>query len=219
MRSEKWRNIPGLSHYQASSLGRVRSLDRHLVFSGRWGSMRRFHRGRVLRLRPRNNGSGQTYWSFYSDGGAYAQVNRAVAATFHGPPPSPSHEAAHLDGDTSNNRPENLAWSTPKENAAHKIAHGTDSCGSKNGASILRETDICPIFEAYVFGIEAGEIGGRYGVGSGAILNIISGRSWLRVDVGELRPAAAKRSQLNLERSWRTAAFRRGCHGPSLVAS
>ena len=52
------------------------------------------------------------------------KVHRLVAETFIGKRPTPQHEVRHLDGDRSNNRVENLAWGTPKENAADRTAHG-----------------------------------------------------------------------------------------------
>ena len=42
--AEEWREIPGYEGYEASSLGRIRSLDRYLEFVGRWGLCVRFHR-------------------------------------------------------------------------------------------------------------------------------------------------------------------------------
>ena len=47
-------------------------------------------------------------------------VNRIVCAAFHGPPPSPKHEASHLDDDPANNRADNLAWETREENQARR---------------------------------------------------------------------------------------------------
>jgi HNH endonuclease len=59
-----------------------------------------------------------------SFGGA-ASVHALVCETYHGPKPSPAHQAAHLNGNPSDNRPSNLAWKTPKENAADRVRHGT----------------------------------------------------------------------------------------------
>jgi hypothetical protein len=36
LEGEEWRPIPGYEGYEASSLGRIRSLDRHLEFAGPW---------------------------------------------------------------------------------------------------------------------------------------------------------------------------------------
>src|SRR5690348_4661929 len=59
----------------------------------------------------------------------WKKVHRLVCEAWHGPPPSPVHHAAHLDGDCANNCPENLAWATPKENAEHKRLQGRPNGG------------------------------------------------------------------------------------------
>jgi hypothetical protein len=46
-------------------------------------------------------------------------VHRLVAGAFHGPPPNPRAQAAHLNGIKTDNRWFNLAWVTPKANALH----------------------------------------------------------------------------------------------------
>lgn len=43
-------------------------------------------------------------------------VHRLVCCAFHGAPPSPNHQPDHINGNKSDNRPENLEWVTPKEN-------------------------------------------------------------------------------------------------------
>jgi hypothetical protein len=52
------------------------------------------------------------------------KVHRLVCEAFHGPCPE-GRECAHLDGNNSNNRPENLAWVTRSENTKHQVLHGT----------------------------------------------------------------------------------------------
>lgn len=214
---EEWRAIPDLEFYEASNKGRIRSLDRTLDLVGRWGPMRRFHRGMILRLKPKSNGCGAIYWSFYAgEDGGYWQVNRAVCLAFHGRPPSPKHEAAHLDGNTDNNQTDNLTWATPVENAAHKVKHGTASVGEKNGAAKLTPTVIRQIFSAYCDGTSTKTIAAEHGVTCGNITGILGGKTWAHIDVGELRSKAAERAQFNLRETWRLAARRRQSRGPSL---
>lgn len=66
-------------------------------------------------------------------------VHRLVCEAFHGPPPSKFHQGAHLNGIRSDNRPENLAWKTPLENAADTIRHGTRIRGENHPSAKLNE--------------------------------------------------------------------------------
>lgn len=63
-------------------------------------------------------------------------VHQVVCHAFHGPRPTPAHEVRHIDGDASNNRPENLCWGTRKQNAADREAHGRTSRGDAHSAAI-----------------------------------------------------------------------------------
>jgi hypothetical protein len=195
---ELWKAIPGLDYYEASSFGRVRSIDRVLEFAGRWGPTTRFHKGIVLRLKPKPNGWGGIYWSFAADGRRYFQVNRVVCLTFNGEPPTAKHEAAHLDGDTDNNRSENLMWATPVENASHKIVHGTVSFGERNGQACLDESKVRLIIESYCSGAAADDLADLYHVSRGAIIKVVGGITWGHVDVGNLRFAAKLRAKQNV---------------------
>lgn len=44
------------------------------------------------------------------------KVARLVCEAFHGSPPDGSSVCMHMDENSRNNRPENLAWGTQKEN-------------------------------------------------------------------------------------------------------
>jgi hypothetical protein len=52
------------------------------------------------------------------------RIHQLVLNAFHGPKPSKDAICRHLDGDKSNNRPENLRWGTYEENAQDMIDHG-----------------------------------------------------------------------------------------------
>lgn len=218
MTGEIWQQATGLEFYEVSNLGRVRSIDRVEEFEGRWGLTKRQRVGRVLRLKPKPNGSGGIYWSFYAGKeGGYQQVNRIVCRTFNGDPPSPKHEAAHIDGNTNNNFSVNLIWATPVENAAHKIGHGTVVRGERNGQCRLCEDNIRDIFGRYCGGESPHLIASDFAISVSAVRRIVSGSMWFHVDVGLLRHEAKKQSKLNLEASWLAASDRRQSRGPTLM--
>ena len=64
------------------------------------------------------------------------RVHRLVAIEHIGPRPSPSHEIRHLDGNKKNNKVENLAWGTAKDNARDRELHGRTSRGIKHSNAI-----------------------------------------------------------------------------------
>lgn len=61
-----------------------------------------------------------------SSGGKDLYVHRLVCGAFHGPAPTPFHEADHHDRDRSNNRPSNLSWKTKAENLARRVFRKRD---------------------------------------------------------------------------------------------
>ncbi len=66
-------------------------------------------------------------YGFVVEDGTFTGAHRRVCEEVNGPPPSPSHHAAHSCG---NGRlgcvtPNHLRWATPKENVAEAISHGT----------------------------------------------------------------------------------------------
>lgn len=119
---EEWRDIPGWEgYYQASSLGKIRSVDRVIVQSN--GSTREFA-GRVLKLHEDRNG----YIKVLLHRGKRKKndyVHRLVMIAFKGPCPD-GHEVCHNDGSRSNNCVANLRYGTRSENILEKQAHGTD---------------------------------------------------------------------------------------------
>lgn len=52
----------------------------------------------------------------YNYRGKNYKVHRLVCEAFHGPAPFEKAVVMHLDDDATNNKPENLAWGTQKQN-------------------------------------------------------------------------------------------------------
>ncbi len=118
---EEWRPIPGCEGYEASSIGRIRSVDR--VVETVQGPKR--YAGTILR--PAIAGpSGYLKVQVRRDGVMQTRrVHVLVLETFAGPCPH-GFEARHLNGYSLDNRIENLCWGTPSENSHDKLEHGTD---------------------------------------------------------------------------------------------
>lgn len=121
---ELWTPIPFDNLYEVSSRGRVRSWIQKggpLCLHGT-----RRAAPKLIKLEPRGKGrkSSRPYLSVAIRGKYYA-VHRLVLEAFVGSCP-PGLEAAHLNGHLSDNRLVNLRWVTRKENASHRLIHGTD---------------------------------------------------------------------------------------------
>jgi len=52
-------------------------------------------------------------------------LHSLVIRAFHGAKPFPTAVTRHLDGNATNNSPDNLRWGTQKENIQDSIKHGT----------------------------------------------------------------------------------------------
>ena len=113
---EIWKDIPGYEgYYQASNLGRIKSLDRQFVNT--YGGLRFYH-GRILRqsnllgnyqkVTLKKNRHGSKQW----------QVHRLIAITFI-PNPENKPEINHINRQPNDNKIENLEWCTRSENVKH----------------------------------------------------------------------------------------------------
>jgi hypothetical protein len=116
--SEVWRPTFLDAHYEVSNLGRVRSVDRHVMRSD---GRRPFYSG-VL-LAPSVNGR-TGYLQFRVSSRRMVQVHKAVLTSFAGPPPHSDLECRHLNGDQVDNRLVNLKWGTHGENIRDVVVHG-----------------------------------------------------------------------------------------------
>lgn len=123
---EEWRDIPeweGL--YQASSLGRIRSVPRtkrHKTKLGEWYEMPL--KGRVLRDARGAHGYRVVVLCDLRTGRKprMFRVHRLVCLTFHANTEA-KLEVAHNDGVKHNNAANNLRWATRAENLADIKVH------------------------------------------------------------------------------------------------
>ena len=173
---EEWRDIPGLEgRYQASSLGRIRSLDR--VGATCYGATRRL-KGRLLKT----TGGSRTYKRIPPNIADTQFVHRLVARAFI-PNPNNLPVVNHRDGNPANNRPENLEWCTQMENIRHAFRTGLvqpqhPGRGDASIASKLTEVQVREIKRRLAAGERICDMARDYPVSKGAISEIKAGRSW-----------------------------------------
>lgn len=122
-----WRTHPLYDIYEISSDGQVQSIDRQTVaVDGR--HIRR--KGQVLKQSLSRKG--YYHVTVYGDRKRRsADVHRLVCEAFHGLCADEDMEARHLNGVSTDNRPENLAWGTRSENMQDRLRHGRNSNANK----------------------------------------------------------------------------------------
>jgi len=115
---EIWKDIDGYEGlYQVSDLGRVRSLDRHVVFRKKFII---FKGGKIIQ--PDNSVEYPTTCLCKDGKTKRIRVHQLVAHYFI-PNPENKPQINHKDGDKKNNNKENLEWVTAKENMRHAFAN------------------------------------------------------------------------------------------------
>lgn len=177
MTVEEWREVPGHDGYEASSLGRIRSIDRVSEYervdqySGRVLKIRRKHKGRILR--PASTQSG--HQMVVLGRGKNASVHTLVLLAFVGPAPE-GHEALHRNDVAHDNRLKNLRWGTRSENYWDAVRNGKAAIGERHPASKLKRADIPKIMS--MKGRSASSVARKFGVTAGTIRQVWDGKTW-----------------------------------------
>lgn len=121
----EWHPIPGFPHYEVTKDGRVRSVDRTIT-----DSLGRVCRKKGRLIKPAISGETKTQPGYpaVSLGGGNKNkktIHSIMAETFLGP--SKGRQVRHLNGNSKDNRLENLAYDeTGKQNMQDAIRHGTN---------------------------------------------------------------------------------------------
>ena len=122
VKMEIWKTIPNFSSYEASNLGRVRSLLT-------------VRNGQPLIMKTKvDKGGYLTIPTMHHDNGSVktTKVHRLVAYAFI-PNPKNNPQINHKDGNKLNNTVDNLEWITHKENFIHATNHGLRPIGEEHG--------------------------------------------------------------------------------------
>ena len=108
----EWRECARFPGYMVSNLGQVWSPKSGKIIKG--------------------ISAGQMEYLCIDFGGtSRAYVHRLICEAFHGPAQE-GMQVRHIDGNNRNNRADNLAWGTVRENHADKYLHGTVLHGERN---------------------------------------------------------------------------------------
>ena len=113
---EEWKDVPNYEgYYQASSFGRVRSLDRKVTFRNGY---ERFYKGRIIKGSLNEGGYRQTSLKKNNIGRTF-MFSQIIAMTFLGHEPNGNTLVVdHINGDKSYDRVENLRIVTQRANSS-----------------------------------------------------------------------------------------------------
>jgi len=169
--------IPGFPGYHIDRTGRVWSAHRKgRIPRGAWS---RWLDCRDWTLRqPWRDPEGYLHHTLVRDGEGNRQriaLHILVATTFLGSRPE-GLVVAHLDGDKSNNRVENLAYVTQRENIEHKRDHGTMHCGDRSHLSRLTDHQCSRMLDCLRAGFSRREVAGAFGVTVSHVAALKTGR-------------------------------------------
>lgn len=157
-------DVPGIAHLFVDTIGYVYSSRRDLRC-----------------LSPYTDRDGYFRVSVTVSVGKYRAigVHRLVAMAFHGLPPTPHHEARHLDGSRTNNAPSNLAWGTRRDNAADRERHGRTARGERNRGGVgLTSDEVTLIRQRLDEGVSQVAIGREFGIAQPTVSAIKVGHIW-----------------------------------------
>ncbi len=156
----EYREVTGFPGYRVGSDGSVWSRIKgggyyhRTVIAGEWRRMRDYRGWNAHYYRTCLTNNYKRY---------YVHINVLVLECFVGPRP-PGMVCRHLNGDSRDNRLENLAWGTPKENTMDMFRHGRAGIGMKCSSSKLTDSKVRMIRRLCARGVSNREVAGRFGI-------------------------------------------------------
>lgn len=163
-----FKEIPGVPGYFVSKVGVIVATRRRI-------------RVRKLKLNKRGRG----YYSFNFFNGTKVKemsVHTAVLLAWYGPKPE-GFCCNHINGDTKDNRVENLEWISRADNERHARKFlGKDLRGERNVISKLDDKKVREIRRRKLSGETFDSIAKDYGVHKSCIAKAVYRESWAHVE-------------------------------------
>lgn len=106
-------------------------------------------------------------------------VHRYACEEIHGPPPTPTHEAAHSCGNGHMGcvNPKHLSWKTRQENHADKLLHGTHNRGERSPVAKLSAAQVREI-RSMKGRVTQGSLAKSFGVTRATVSDILKRKTW-----------------------------------------
>lgn len=177
MTTEIWKPIPGFGGwYEASSFGRIRSVDRVVKkMHGSGVMMRQTYKGKIL---TPTEDDGYFRVSIGVDRKRMlVSVHRLILLAFHGDP-IVGNVGRHLNGNPRDNRPSNLSWGTHFDNMSDRKAHGRYAAGENHVMAKIASSQVTRIRKSSQTGKSLSK---EIGISESQISRIRRGESWSHI--------------------------------------
>lgn len=170
---EVWKDIPGYEgKYQASTEGRIRSLDRPVRAVIHGAETQRIIKGRILR--PGKYCRSGHVSVVLGHGASGSPVHHLVALTFLGERP-PGADICHADGNPQNNAVRNLRYDSRRENILDEYRQG-------KAHKLLTAADARLIKKLLAEGHTGRAIAKQFGISESCVSDIKVGRTFRWLD-------------------------------------
>lgn len=181
--NEEWRDIPGFDGYQASTLGRLKSLARQ-GWSPRGRGYSFWKRERILTAKPDKKCGylSHTLRSISQPDKELFLAHRLVALAFLLNPQNKPF-INHKNGIKTDNRPDNLEWCTRSENGIHAVEIGLHTAlrGESNGHSRLTSPQVLEIRRRHEAGRSTVVLAREFGIGVTTVGYIVNRKLWAHI--------------------------------------
>jgi hypothetical protein len=177
MDKEIWKPVPGFGgHYEASSIGNVRSKDRVVIRKNpnTGKPCKFFYKSKILRPCSSDKYGHQSVHISVDCKKQTIFVHTMVLLAFVGERPD-NMECCHINGDARDNRIENLRWDTHYSNNQDRKRHGRYSTGKDHPMSKLTDKDVLAIRSS---GKSNKELRNIYRISNSQMHRILTKQSW-----------------------------------------
>ena len=174
MQEEIWKEIPEWEGYEVSNLGNIRSWNWCNVKTN--GARTRSPYSKTLKSKPGSHNYRKVSLRYF---GQVWTVNvcTLVALTFIGPRPE-GLQVAHSNGNSLDDRLENLSYKTALDNNRDRYLHGTMPEGERNGWAKLNNE---VIIEIYTSNLSGTAIAKKTKVPPGQVSKIRKDKAWKHI--------------------------------------